>query len=248
MAGAGACLARAERLDDGQFVTHGQRLRIGRTRSRRADRPQRVCAVRPRDGAVRARRAGDVRGGHAGTARRSAPITSGPAAISTACRFLRAASAWASSWAAALTLTGSKSPFQRTVVRWLGIRPLHRRAGCSCAPKAARCWRRSTARVPVYPDVPHRRRHHRARLWLSRHRRRAARRAWSGPGRYMAVGSVGMAAADPPQRPRDQFRKRLVRRCRRGERQRRPSCGRAFGVGAGVRWKSPLGPVQADLA
>ena len=143
------------------------------------------------------------------------------------------------------TLSENRQPFARTVGRWLGIQPLERgriamraEAGAVLAKDAARIpstqlFRTggdSTVRGYGYRDIG---------IKLAND--------VIGPGRYLAVGSIewqrpmlrnGLpsewentlfldagAVADKPQ-------------------DMRPSVG----VGTGLRWRSPIGPLQIDLA
>ncbi len=144
-----------------------------------------------------------------------------------------------------MTLTGSKSPFQRTVLRWLGVHPLTD-GRLQLRAEGGAVLARTTARVPS--------------AQLFRTGGDTTVRGYGfrdigvtlpggavGPGRYMAVGSVEW------QRPirrggvitnlestlfidAGAVSDRLARL--------RPSVG----IGTGVRWKTPLGPLQADIA
>jgi translocation and assembly module TamA len=235
-------LLRAERVDDGVLLTHAQRLRVGRTLV--GDRIERNVYAQYDRANVRV----------IGVSPTSLADTGDGTALSanyvwTGRYFDRApfpsrGYALAFELGGGLTLTGSKSPFQRTLVRWLGIRPLtHGRLQMRA--EAGAVLAKSSARVPStqlfrtggdttvrgygYRDIG------------------VDRAGVVGPGRYMAVGSLEW------QRP--------IRRAgletdwestlfvdAGGVSDRLDDLRPVFGVGTGVRWKSPLGPVQADVA
>ena len=146
---------------------------------------------------------------------------------------------------AGTTLGQDRQPFTRTVGRWLGILPLDN-SRLAVRAEAGAVLARDTASIPAtqlfrtggdntvrgygYRDIG---------IELAN--------GVTGPGRYLAVGSIEWqrpltlkgrpsefehtvfldagAVADKPQ-------------------DLRPS----FGLGTGVRWKSPIGPLQIDLA
>ena len=164
--------------------------------------------------------------GHRRRHARSAPTTSGPAATSTARRFPRSGFGLGFELGGGLTLTGSKSPFQRTVVRWLGIRPLQRgpaavarrgRRGAGASPAPA-CRRPSCFAPAATPPCA---------ATATATSASSCPAALVGPGRFMAVGSVEWQRPIRRDGLPDQFRERPVRRCRRRERPRRRTCGRS---------------------
>ncbi|WP_239027192.1 autotransporter assembly complex protein TamA [Ramlibacter algicola] len=234
--------ARVERLDDGLLVTHGQRLRVGRTKN--DDNFDRNIYLQFDRASVQAE--GGV-----------APVEDTGDGTAISANYI-----WAGRYfdrlpyptrghslglevGGGLTLVGSKSPFQRTVVRALKIQPL----------EDSRIQWRGEAGAVLAPD--------RARVPATQLFRTGGDTTVRGyglreigvvrdngvvvPGRYMAVGSVewqrpirrggvetnfehalfidGGAVADQVDRLRPWW-----------------------GVGTGVRYKSPLGPLQADLA
>lgn len=236
-------LVRAERVDDGEFVTHGQRLRVGRTRAE--DHIDRSVYVQYDRASVQAlpgittppEDQGD------GTAVSANYVWTG--------RYFDRRPFPTSGYGigfelgGGLTLTGSRSPFQRTVVRWLGIRPLTE-GRLQLRAEGGAVLARGEARVPATQlfrtggDTT-------VRGYGYRDIGVALPGGKVGPGRFMAVGSAEW------QRPirRDglptEFESALfVDAGAVSDRigGLRPS----FGVGAGVRWKSPLGPLQVDLA
>ncbi|HWI82260.1 autotransporter assembly complex protein TamA [Ramlibacter sp.] len=236
-------LARAERVDDGQFITNGQRLRVGRSRAEeRIDRS--VYAQYDR-----------------ATVQAQPGVTATPADTGDGAA-ISANYVWTGRYfdrtpfpargfgvgfelGGGLTLTGSKSPFQRSVLRWLGIRPLaegrlqlRAEGGAVLAPARARVPSTQLFRTGGDTTV---------RGYGYRDIGVALPGGGVGPGRYMALGSVEW------QRPirRDglatNFESALFVDAGAVSDQLaklRPWVG----VGTGVRWKSPLGPLQVDLA
>jgi translocation and assembly module TamA len=236
-------LARAERLDDGRFVTRGQRLRLGRSTA--TDHIDRSVYVQYDRATVQ------VQPGVTAT-----PADTGDGTA------ISVNSVWTGRYfdrlpfpaqghglgfelGGGLTLTGSKSPFQRTVVRWLGIRPLTE-GRLQLRAEGGMVLARSSARVPSTQlfrtggDTT-------VRGYGYRDIGVALPDGTVGPGRYLAVGSVEW------QRPirrgglATNFEHTLF--VDAGAVSDRVSSLRpSFGVGTGVRWKSPLGPFQVDLA
>ena len=236
-------LARAERVDDGVLLTHGQRLRLGRTWT--GDHIERNVYVQYDRATVK------VRPGAPATVVDTGDGTAVSANYVWTGRYFDKTPFPSSGFGlgfelgGGLTLTGSKSPFQRTVVRWLGVRPLTQ-GRLQLRAEAGAVLARSAARVPSTQlfrtggDTT-------VRGYGYRDIGVELPNGLIAPGRYMVTGSAEW------QRP--------IRRAgletdwestlfvdggavsnRVGD--LRP----VFGVGAGVRWKSPLGPLQADLA
>lgn len=236
-------LGRVERLDDNELITQAQRLRFGRTQSGdRIDRNMYLQYDRARvHGAGQlGNTAADTGDGSALTANYvwtgryfdSVPFPSRGYGLGF-------------ELGGGTTLGQDRQPFTRAVGRWLGIKSLERgriamraEAGAVLAKDAARIpgtqlFRTggdATVRGYGYRDIGIR-----------------LDNGIIGPGRYLAVGSVEWqrpivrsgvttewehtlfidagAVADKPQ-------------------DLRPSVG----VGTGVRWRSPIGPLQMDLA
>ncbi|MEO7643308.1 MAG: BamA/TamA family outer membrane protein, partial [Ramlibacter sp.] len=239
-------LARAERLDDDELVTHGQRLRLGRSRA--GDHIDRNVYVQYERATVQAKEGvpailadnGD------GTALSVNYVWTGR--YFDRLPFPSTGNGIGFELGGGVTLSGSKSPFQRTVLRWQGIRPFSQAAQGRLQMRAegGAVLARSSARVPS--------------TQMFRTGGDTTVRGYGyreigvdhgggvvGPGRYMAVGSVEW------QRPirrgglETNFESALF--VDAGAVANRPGALRpAVGVGAGVRWKSPLGPFQVDLA
>jgi translocation and assembly module TamA len=238
-----AGLARAERLDDGNLITHGQRLRFGRLRSEQ-NIDRHVYAQFDR--ATVQTQAG-------------APVTS---AESGAGRSLSANYVWTGRYfdsvtfptrgnglglelGGGFTLTGDRSPFQRTVFRWLGLRPL-RQGRLQMRAEAGAVLARSSARVPSTQlfrtggDTT-------VRGYAYREIGVELPGGQTGPGRYLAVGSVEWQRPIQRRGLPTNFESVLFIDAG-GVSDRLGDMRLSTGVGAGVRWKSPVGPVQADLA
>ena len=146
---------------------------------------------------------------------------------------------------AGLTLTGTKSPFQRTVLRWLGIHPLDE-GRLQLRAEGGAVLARASARVPSTQmfrtggDTTVRGYGYRA-IGVEREG------GVISPGRYMALGSVEWQRPIKHNGLETNWESALFIDAgavanRIGE------LHPAVGVGTGARWKSPLGPVQADIA
>lgn len=233
--------ARAERLDDGELVTNSQTLRVGRTRSEeRIDRNVYLqydrSNVRVLAGDPSQADTGDgtaISGNYIWTGRYfdRLPYPSRGFMIGA-------------ELGAGLTLVGSRSPFQRTVVRGLQLVPLER-ARFQWRAEAGAVLASSEARVPStqlfrtggdttvrgygYRDIG------------------VEQKGVTSPGRYLAVGSVEY------QRP---IRRGGVTTDFEGVvfvdagavADRVADLQPSWGIGTGVRYRSPLGPLQIDLA
>jgi translocation and assembly module TamA len=236
-------LGRIERLDDGQFVTYGQRLRIGRTRSEeRIDRSVYAQFDRATVQALPGVTAVPADTGD-GTAISANYVWNGRYFDSQP--FPSRGYGIGFELGGGLTLVGSKSPFQRTVVRWLGIHPLtegrlqlRAEGGAVIASTRARVPATQLFRTGGDTTV---------RGYGLRDIGVALPGGLIGPGRYEAVGSVEW------QRPirRDglltNFEHTLF--VDAGAVSDRVIHLRPWwGVGTGVRWKSAIGPLEVDLA
>jgi translocation and assembly module TamA len=238
-----AALARGERLDDGSLITHGQRLRFGRLRSEEhIDRNVYIqydrATVQTTEGA---------------------PVTSADSGAGSA---LSANYVWTGRYFDSLTfptrghglglelgggvtLGGDRSLFQRTVFRGLFLRPLTQ-GRLQLRAEAGAVVARSDARVPSTQlfrtggDTT-------VRGYAFREIGVALPGGQTGPGRYMVVGSVEW------QKPirwggRPTEFESVAFVDAGGVADRVSDIRLSTGVGAGVRWKSPVGPVQADIA
>jgi translocation and assembly module TamA len=232
---------RAERLDDGELVTHSQSLRVGRSRSEaRIDRNVYLqfdrSSVQAPPGAPSPADTGDgtaISGNYVWTGRYFDRVPYPTRGFMVGAEF-----------GGGFTLVGSRSPFQRTVVRWLTIRPLstgrlqlRAEGGAVLASGAARVPSTQLFRTGGDTSV---------RGYGFRDIGVQRPNGIVAPGRYLA-GSVEY------QRP---IRRQGVETELEGVAfvdggavsdrigHLRPS----WGVGVGARYRSPLGPLQVDLA
>jgi translocation and assembly module TamA len=238
-----ATLGRVERVDDGNLVTNGQRLRAGRFRSEEhIDRNVYLQF----DRATVQTQAG-------------APVTSAESGAGSA---LSANYVWTGRYfdsvtfpnsgyglglelGGGVTLTGDRSPFQRTVFRWLHLHPL-REGRVQLRAEAGAVLARTSAQVPSTQlfrtggDTT-------VRGYGYREIGVALPGGQVGPGRYLAVGSVEWQKPIRYRGRPTNFESVLFMDAG-GVSDRLGNLRLSTGVGAGVRWKSPVGPVQADLA
>ena len=236
-------LGRAERLNDNQLITQGQRLRFGR--SQLGEKIDRNIYLQYERASVHG----------TGLVGNSAAQTGDGSALT-------ANYIWTGRYFDSLpfpgrgyglgvelgggtTLGQDRLPFTRTVGRWLGIQPLEQ-GRVAIRAEAGAVLGKDTARIPATQlfrtggDTT-------VRGYGLRDIGIALANGVTGPGRYLAVGSVEW------QRP-------LLRDGRPSEFENtvfvdagavadkfqhlRPSVG----IGTGLRWKSPIGPLQIDLA
>ena len=236
-------LGRVERLNDNELVTQGQRLRFGR--SKISDRIDRNIYLQYERASVHGN----------GLPGNSAAQTGDGSALTA--NFI-----WTGRYFDSLpfpgkgyglgvelgggtTLGDDRQPFVRTVGRWLRVRPLEQ-GRIAIRAEAGAVLGKDTARIPATQlfrtggDTT-------VRGYGYRDIGIALANGVVGPGRYLAVGSVEW------QRP-------LLRDGRPSEfentffvdagavadkfQQLRPSVG----IGTGLRWRSPIGPLQIDLA
>ena len=240
-------LARAERIDDNTLITTAQRLRFGRTQqSERIDRNIYVQYDR-----ARVSGAGLVGNTNADTGDGSA--VSGnyvwTGRYFDSLPFPRSGYGLGFELGGGFTLSttanAERQPFTRGVARWLGIHTLD---GSRIAMRAetGAVLARDTARVPSsslfrtggdstvrgygYRDIG---------IKLPS--------GITGPGRYMAVGSVEWQRPIKNNGLPTDWENTLF--IDAGGVADRPQELRAsVGIGTGVRWKSPIGPLQIDLA
>ena len=236
-------LARAERLEDDALITRGQRLRFGRTQA--GDRIDRSIYLQYDRAQVQGAGLGVNSAAQAGDGSALSANYVWTGRYFDSLPFPSQGYGLGFELGGGTTLGENRQPYTRTVGRWLGIKSLQRgrlamraEGGAVLAKDSAalpgtqlfRTGGDSSVRGYGYRDIG---------IPLSN--------GVTGPGRYLAVGSVewqrpifrgGLpsewehtlfvdagAVADKPQ-------------------DLRPS----IGVGTGVRWRSPIGPLQADVA
>ncbi len=236
-------LGRAERLVDGDLATQGRRFRFGRFKSGDAiDRNLYVqydlARVRSRSGlpldpaVVGAGSALSVN--YVWTSRhfKELPTPTGGFGLGAEV-------------GGGVTLGSDHSPFARTLVRWLGLRPLTK-GRLQLRAEAAAVLARSSARLPATllfrtgGDTT-------VRGYGFRDIGVALPDGAVGPGRYQAVGSVEW------QRPItrngvDSAWESLLFVDTGAVADRASELRAVVGVGTGVRWRSPIGPVEGALA
>lgn len=236
-------LARGEKLDDDRLVTHSQRLRAGRFKNEdRIDRNwylqyERATVQNPRNVPLTPLDTG------AGSAVSANYIWTG--------RYFDNIQVPTSGYGigvelgGGVTLAGENDLFQRTLVRWLGFRPLQR-GRLQLRAEAGAVFARAGAKVPA--------------TQLFRTGGDTSVRGYKyldigvplpgglvGPGRYLAVGSVEWQRPITVRGNTTQFEHTVFVDAgavadRVGD--LRPKVG----VGSGVRWRSPVGPIEAAIA
>ena len=144
-----------------------------------------------------------------------------------------------------VTLEGDWAPFQRTLVRWMGYKPLEG-SRIELRAEAGAVFSRDDANIPA--------------TQLFRTGGDTSVRGYKyldigvplpdgviGPGRYMVVGGVEWQRPIVVGGRATQFEHTLF--VDAGAVANQPSELRAqAGVGTGVRWRSPVGPVEAAIA
>jgi translocation and assembly module TamA len=238
-------LARAERLDDDELVTRAQRLRFGRMQTDgHIDRNLYLQYDRA-----------SVQG--AGVNLASAADTGDGSALT-------ANFAWAGRYFDSLpfpgrgygigvelgvgtTLGAQRQPFTRTAARWLGIVPLER-GRVALRAEAGAVLAADSARVPATQlfrtggDTT-------VRGYGLRDIGVALPGGVVGPGRYMGVASAEWQRPIMKDGlPTDWENTLFIDAGNVAEKAGDLGKQVAVGVGTGVRWKSPIGPLQIDLA
>ena len=233
---------RIERVDDDELVTHSQTLRVGRSRSEeRIDRNVYVqfdrSNVRADSGAPPPADTGD------GTALSANYMWTGRYFDRTP--YPTQGFAIGAEVGAGITLVGSRSPFQRTVLRWLEIQPLARgriqwraEGGAVLAARSARVPSTQLFRTGGDTTV---------RGYGFRDIGVLQSSGVVGPGRYLAVGSIEWQQPIRRDGVETDF-EGVVFVDAGAVADRVRDLDPSFGVGTGVRLRSPLGPVQVDLA
>jgi translocation and assembly module TamA len=236
-------LGRAERLDDDELVTRAQRLRFGRSQAGdRIDRNVYLQYDRASVQALPGRTISDSDSGD-GSAISGNYVWTGRYFDSLP--FPSRGYGLGAELGGGVTLGTDRKPFLRTAARWLGIKSLAR-GRIALRAEAAAVVAADSARIPGtllfrtggdstvrgygYRDIGIQRAN-----------------GVTGPGRYMAVGSVEW------QRP--MLKNGLPTEWENtffidaGSVAERPQeLKPKVGIGTGVRWRSPIGPLQIDLA
>ena len=236
-------LARGEKLDDDRLVTHSQRLRLGRFQNTdRIDRNyfvqyERASVQNPRNVALTPLDTGEgsaVSVTYIWTGRYFDNLQLPTRGYGIGIEF-----------GGGVTLGSSRDPFQRTLVRWLGFRPLEK-GRLQLRVEAGAVIARDGARVPA--------------TQLFRTGGDTTVRGYKyldigvplpggvvGPGRFLLAGSTEWQRPIVRRGQRTQFEHTLFVDAgsvadKIGELHAH------VGVGTGVRWRSPVGPVEGAIA
>lgn len=238
-----AVQARAERLDDDRIVTYGQRLRVGRLKADdHIDRNvyvqyERANVKNPRNVVLSPLETGDGSALSVNYAWTGRYFDSVP--------FPNDGNGYHIEVGGGITLDGQRRLFQRTQARWLGFLPLER-GRVQFRAEGGAVLAKDDARVPA--------------TQLFRTGGETSVRGYKyleigvpladnlvGPGRFLAVGSVEWQRPILRDgRPSDLESTLFVDAGAVADKVKdlRPS----FGVGTGVRWRSPVGPVEGSIA
>lgn len=240
-------LGRIERLDDDELVTQTQRLRFGRSRNEdNIDRNVYLqydrANVLPSPSASSVVSQTDTGDGSAITANY---VWTGRYFDSVP--FPARGFGLGFELGAGTTLGNAKKPFTRLVGRWLGVRPLDARRGrIALRAEFGGVFADDAARLPS-TQLFRAGGDNSVRGYGYRSIGVALPGGVTGPGRYMATASAEWQR--PIHRnglPTDWESTLFIDG---GAVADRPGDLKpVFGVGAGVRWRSPVGPLQADLA
>jgi translocation and assembly module TamA len=236
-------LGRIERLEDGDLLTQGRRLRVGRFRSEdRIDRNYYVqydrARVRSPSGlplsAAEAGAGSALSANYVWTGRYFDTLPTPSSGYGLGVEF-----------GGGVTLDGSRSLFQRTQVRWIGLRPLAR-GRLQLRAEAGAVLAKASAQLPATQlfrtggDTT-------VRGYGFREIGVALPSGEVGPGRYLAVGSVELQRPIRRGGVDSDFDSLLF--IDAGAVANKVSELRAVvGIGTGVRWRSPIGPVVAAIA
>ena len=146
---------------------------------------------------------------------------------------------------AGTTLGQDRQPFSRTVGRWLGIKPLAR-GRIALRAEAGAVVSKDTARIPATQlfrtggDTT-------VRGYKFRDIGIPLGNGVVGPGRYLAVGSIEWQRPITLKGQTSEFEHTVF--VDAGAVADKPQDLRpSLGLGTGVRWRSPIGPLQIDLA
>lgn len=236
-------LGRVERINDEELITQAQRLRFGR--SQIGDRIDRNIYVQYDRATVKGagllgNTASDTGDGSALTANYvwtgryfdSLPFPSRGYALGV-------------ELGAGTTLGQDRQPFTRTVGRWLGIQPLQS-GRIAMRAEAGAVLAKDTANIPA-TQLFRTGGDNTVRGYGYRDIGIALANGVIGPGRYLAVGSVEWQRPITLKGRSSEFEHTVFMDA--GAVADKPQDLKpSFGIGTGVRWKSPIGPLQIDLA
>ena len=236
-------LGRVERINDDMLITQAQRLRFGRSQvGERIDRNIYLQYDRS-----------NVQG--SGMAGNTAAATGDGSALTAnyvwtgryfdSLPFPGKGYALGFELGAGTTLDQDRQPFTRTVARWLGIQPLTS-GRIAVRAEAGAVLGKDTARIPSTQlfrtggDTT-------VRGYGLRDIGIPLANGVVGPGRYVAVGSIEWQRPIKLQGRSSEFENTFfidAGAVADKPQELRPSVG----IGTGLRWRSPIGPLQIDLA
>ena len=236
-------LGRIERINDNELITQAQRLRFGR--SQVGDRIDRNIYLQY-DRA-------NVQG--TGLLGNSAANTGDGSALTAnyvwtgryfdSLPFPSKGYALGFELAAGTTLNQDRQPFTRTVGRWLGIKTLER-GRIALRAEAGAVLAKDTTRIPS-TQLFRTGGDNTVRGYGYRDIGIPLANGVIGPGRYLAVGSIEWQRPITLKGRPSEFEHTVF--IDAGAVADKPQDLRAsVGIGTGVRWRSPIGPLQIDLA
>jgi len=236
-------LGRVERINDNELITQAQRLRFGR--SQVGDRIDRNIYLQYDRANVQG--AGLLGNSGAGTGDGSA-LTANyvwTGRYFDSLPFPSRGYALGFELGAGATLSEDRQPFTRTVGRWLGIKTLER-GRIAMRAEAGAVLAKDTARIPA-TQLFRTGGDNTVRGYGYRDIGIALDNGVIGPGRFLAVGSVEWQRPITLKGQPSEFEHTVF--VDAGAVADKPQDLRpSFGVGTGVRWRSPIGPLQIDLA
>ncbi|MDB5937790.1 MAG: surface antigen [Polaromonas sp.] len=236
-------LGRVERINDDELITQAQRLRFGR--SQIGDRIDRNIYLQYDRASVKGE---GLLGNPASATGDGSALTANyvwTGRYFDSLPFPSRGYALGVELGAGTTLGQDRQPFTRTVGRWLGIKPLER-GRIAMRAEAGAVLAKDTVNIPAtqlfrtggdntvrgygYRDIG---------IELAN--------GVIGPGRYLAVGSVEWQRPITLRGRSSEFEHTVF--VDAGAVADKPQDLRpSFGIGTGVRWRSPIGPLQIDLA
>ncbi|MES2980090.1 MAG: BamA/TamA family outer membrane protein [Pseudomonadota bacterium] len=241
-------LARAERLDDGELVTQAQRLRFGRTQN--GETIDRNIYLQYDRASVRGSGTNNISNADQGEGSSLSVNYSWTGRYFDTLPFPARGYGLGFDVGGGTTLGERRQPYFRTVGRWLGIRPFQERERGRIAMRAEAggVFAAKDAPIPATQlfrtggDVT-------VRGYGLRDIGIELPNGATGPGRYMAVASAEWQR--PILRgglPTDWESTLFIDAGNVADKAKDLGRSIAVGVGAGARFKSPIGPLQIDLA
>lgn len=236
-------LARAERIDDDGLTTNSQRLRFGR--SQIGDQIDRNIYLQYDRARVKGQSLSGSLAGDAGDGSAISANYIWTGRYFDSVPFPGKGYGLGFELGGGVTLSGERTPYLRTVGRWLGIRPvgenrivLRAEAGAVMAKDSARVPSNELFRTGGDTTV---------RGYGLRDIGIALANGVVGPGRYMAIGSIEWRRPLRRNGVLTDFENTFF--IDAGAVADKPGDLRpSVGAGTGVRWKSPIGPLQFDIA